>query len=434
MGEDAFAEQEPAGTASVSAAEASAVGAAAGRPTLLLTLTGRDRPGLTTALFSALADHAVEVLDIEQVVVRGRLVLGVLLAPAKGSDPHLAPVVAAAEKVADDLDLDLEASSGRGDSSARPARRVVVTVLGSPLAPESVAGLTAEIAAAGGNIDTITRLASYPVTSIRLKVSGADVAVLRESLAVAASRLGVDIAVERAGLHQRATRLVVMDVDSTLVQGEVIERLAEHAGVGAEVAAVTEAAMRGELDFEQSLRARVRLLAGLPLATIDEVRDAIVLTPGARTFVRTLKRLDYRFAVVSGGFTQVTDHLVDELGLDYSAANTLEVVDGRLTGGLVGPVIDRAGKAEALRRFAEKAGIPVAQTVAIGDGANDLDMIAAAGLGIAFNAKPVVRQAADAAVSSPYLDSVLYLLGISREDVEEADLADGVRTPAPPLL
>jgi len=253
-------------------------------------------------------------------------------------------------------------------------------------------------------------------------------------LAVAASRLGVDIAVERAGLHQRATRLVVMDVDSTLVQGEVIEMLAEHAGVGAEVAAVTEAAMRGELDFEQSLRARVRLLAGLPLATIDEVRDAIVLTPGARTFVRTLKRLDYRFAVVSGGFTQVTDHLVDELGLDYSAANTLEVVDGRLTGGLVGPVIDRAGKAEALRRFAEKAGIPVAQTVAIGDGANDLDMIAAAGLGIAFNAKPVVRQAADAAVSSPYLDSVLYLLGISREDVEEADLADGVRTPAPPLL
>jgi phosphoserine phosphatase len=158
-----------------------------------------------------------------------------------------------------------------------------------------------------------------------------------------------------------------------------------------------------------------------------------VLTPGARTLVRTLKRLDYRVAIVSGGFTQVTDDLVAVLGLDYSAANTLEVVDGHLTGRLVGPVLDRAGKAEALRRFAARAGVPLAQTVAIGDGANDLDMIAAAGLGIAFNAKPVVQAAADAAVTVPYLDSVLYLLGISREDVEEADRADGTPTPAPPL-
>jgi phosphoserine phosphatase len=224
-----------------------------------------------------------------------------------------------------------------------------------------------------------------------------------------------------------------MDVDSTLVQGEVIEMLAEHAGVREQVAAVTEAAMRGELDFEQSLRARVALLEGLPARAIDAVRRAVVLTPGARTLVRTLKRLDYRVAIVSGGFTQVTDDLVRELGLDYSAANTLEVLDGRLTGRLVGPVVDRAGKAAALRRFATEAGVPLAQTVAIGDGANDLDMIAAAGLGIAFNAKPVVRAAADAAVTVPYLDPVLYLLGISREDVEEADRADGTPTPAPPL-
>jgi phosphoserine phosphatase len=224
-----------------------------------------------------------------------------------------------------------------------------------------------------------------------------------------------------------------MDVDSTLVQGEVIEMLADHAGVLPQVAEVTEAAMGGDLDFEQSLRARVRLLAGLPASAIDAVRDAVVLTPGARTLVRTLKRLDYRLGIVSGGFTQVTDHLVADLGLDFAAANTLEVVDGRLTGELVGPVVDRAGKAEALRRFAVEAGVPLAQTVAIGDGANDLDMIAAAGLGVAFNAKPVVRAAADTAVSVPYLDSILYLLGISREDVEEADLADGSPTPAPPL-
>jgi len=222
-------------------------------------------------------------------------------------------------------------------------------------------------------------------------------------------------------------------VDSTLVQGEVIEMLAARAGVGEQVAKVTEAAMRGELDFEQSLRARVGLLAGLSAAVLDEVRRQVVLTPGARTLVRTLKRLDYRFAIVSGGFTQITDHLAAELGLDFAAANTLEIADGRLTGRLVGPVIDRAGKADALRRFAAQAGVPLSQTVAIGDGANDLDMIAAAGLGIAFNAKPVVRAAADAAVSAPYLDSILYLLGISREDVEAADQADGTPTPAPPL-
>jgi len=410
-----------------------ATGASGDRPTLLLTLTGRDRPGLTTALFAELAAHPVEVVDIEQVVVRGRLVLGVLLGAAPGAPVGFDAVVADARRVAERLDLDLEAAAGVGDPAAPTGARVVVTVLGHPLGPQAVAGLTSQLADCGANIDAITRLAAYPVTSVRLEVSGADAAVLRPALASAAARLGVDVAVERAGLHQRATRLVVMDVDSTLVQGEVIEMLAEHAGVREQVAAVTEAAMRGELDFEQSLRARVALLEGLAAEAIDAVREAVVLTPGARTLVRTLKRLDYRVAIVSGGFTQVTDDLVRVLGLDYSAANTLEVLDGRLTGRVVGPVVDRAGKAAALRRFAAAAGVPLAQTVAIGDGANDLDMIAAAGLGIAFNAKPVVRAAADAAVTVPYLDPVLYLLGISREDVEEADRADGTPTPAPRL-
>jgi phosphoserine phosphatase len=224
-----------------------------------------------------------------------------------------------------------------------------------------------------------------------------------------------------------------MDVDSTLVQGEAIELLAARAGVLDQVAALTAAAMRGELDFADALRQRVGLLAGLPVAALDEVRGLLTLTPGARTLVRTLKRLDYRFAIVSGGFTQLTDHLVEQLGIDYAAANTLEVADGRLTGALVGPVIDRAGKAAALRRFATQAGVPLSQTVAVGDGANDLDMIAAAGLGVAFNAKPVLRDAADTAVNVPYLDAVLYLLGISRDDVEAADAADGTPTPAPPV-
>ncbi len=414
-------------------------------PTLLLTLTGPDRPGVTTTLFSALCDDsdgALAVVDMEQVVVRGRLVLGVLLGPSRvpaddeavaAAQEHLRTARTTAERVAADLHMHVEAATAWGDPAEQPHHRAVVTVLGQPLSPGATAGITAEIAAAGANIDHITRLAAYPVTAIRMHLSDADAGVLRPALASAAARLGVDVAVEAAGLHQRARRLVVMDVDSTLVQGEVIEMLAAHAGVESEVAQVTEAAMRGDLDFAESLRARVALLEGLSATAIDEVRQALVLTPGARTLVRTLKRLDYLVAIVSGGFTQVTDHLARELGLDYALANTLEVVDGRLTGRVTGPVVDRAGKADALRQLAAEAGIPLSQTVAIGDGANDLDMIAAAGLGIAFNAKPVVRQAADAAVSVPYLDSVLYMLGVSREDVEAADSADGVPTPAPPL-
>ena len=240
------------------------------------------------------------------------------------------------------------------------------------------------------------------------------------------------MAVERSGLHRRAKRLVVMDVDSTLVQGEVIEMLGQHAGRAAEVAELTDAAMRGELDFAESLRARVRLLAGLDAAVLDDVRSDLELARGARTFVRTLKRLDYRIAIVSGGFTQVTDSLVADLGIDYSAANTLEIVDGRLTGELLGPLVDRAGKAEALERFAREAGVPVSQTVAIGDGANDLDMLARAGLGIAYNAKPVVRVAADAALNVPYLDAILFLLGITREEIEDADAAEGMQVVTPP--
>jgi phosphoserine phosphatase len=234
----------------------------------------------------------------------------------------------------------------------------------------------------------------------------------------------VDIAVEPATLWRRARRLVVLDVDSTLVQGEVIEMLAAQAGCEARVAEVTAQAMAGELDFEQSLRARVALLEGLPVEALDAVRAAVRLTPGARTLVRTLKRLGYAVGVVSGGFTAVTDDLVADLGLDHALANRLEVVDGRVTGRVVGRVVDRARKAEALREFAAAEGLTMAQTVAIGDGANDLDMLAAAGLGIAFNAKPVVREAADAALSVPFLDAVLFLLGVPRDEVEAADASD----------
>jgi phosphoserine phosphatase len=287
------------------------------------------------------------------------------------------------------------------------------------------------VAGTGANIDRIVRLSSYPVTTIELEVSGADPDALRAQLATTAVQHHVDVAVQRSGLSRRAKRLVVMDVDSTLIQDEVIELVAEQAGCREQVAGITAAAMRGELDFEESLRARTALLAGLPVGALETVRQQVRLAPGARTLVRTLGRLGYRSGLVSGGFSQVVVPLAADLGIEVLAANTLETLDGRLTGGLVGEVVDRAGKARALERFAAQAAVPMSQTVAIGDGANDLDMLRSAGLGIAFNAKPLVRAAADAAVNVPYLDTILYLLGISREEVEEADALAGIVTPSP---
>jgi phosphoserine phosphatase len=398
--------------------------------TLLITLTGKDRPGVTSTVFSTLAAFGVTVLDIEQIVLRRRLVLGVLVTAPR----DWKALRAAMDRVAGDLDMQVDVDRGSGDNRQRPEGRSHVTVLGIPLKPSAVAAIAGRIADTGANIDRIERMARYPVTAIDLHVSGVDPDRLRVVLAEEAAAQSVDIAVQPANLLRRGVRLVVMDVDSTLVQGEVIEMLAEHAGRLAEVTQVTEAAMRGELDFERSLRERVSLLEGLDASVLDTVYDSISLTPGARTMVRTLKRLGYRFAIVSGGFTAVTDRIAADLGIDFSAANELEVVDGRLTGDIVGKVIDRAGKADALRRFAEEAGVSVAATVAIGDGANDLDMLSAAGLGIAFNAKPVVQRAADTAVNVPYLDAIMYLLGISREEVEAADAEMGIVTPAPPLL
>ncbi|MCX6396106.1 MAG: phosphoserine phosphatase SerB [Propionibacteriales bacterium] len=398
--------------------------------TLLITLTGKDRPGVTSRVFSTLARFGVEVLDIEQIVLRRRLVLGLLV-----STPHdWKPLRDAVEKVAADLDMNVEVERGAGDNKPRPDGRSHVTVLGTPLKSAAVAAIAGRIADIGANIDRIERMARYPVTAINLHVSGAAPEKLRAVLAEEASRQGVDVAVQSADLLRRGMRLIVMDVDSTLIQGEVIEMLAAHAGCEPEVARVTEAAMRGDLDFGESLTARVALLAGLDASALDRVYQDLVLAPGARTTIRTLKRLGYRFAIVSGGFSQITDRLAADLGIDYAAANNLEIVDGKLTGKVVGEIVDRAGKATALRRFAAEVGITEAATIAIGDGANDLDMLSAAGLGIAFNAKPLVQQQADTSVNVPYLDTVMYLLGISREEIEAADAAAGIVTPSPPLV
>ena len=395
------------------------------RTTLLITLTGRDRPGVTSRLFSVLARFPLSVVDIEQVVIRGRLVLGVLT--SCDEPPDLTAIHRSVTSMAAGLGLDAEITTGSaepgqgGAGYGAAAEQLHVTVLGHPLQPNAVAAVAGRIAASGANIDRITRLASDPVTCIELDVSGAEPGPLRAALAQVAADSGVDVAVQRGGLHRRAMRLIVMDVDSTLIQEEVIDLLAARAGCADEVAKITESAMRGELDFAASLRERTALLAGLDASVLDAVRASLRLTPGARTLIRTLKRLGYKCGIVSGGFTAVIEPLAASLGIDYVAANTLEVADGKLTGRVLEPVIDREGKTEALRRFARTAGVPLSQTVAVGDGANDLGMIAAAGLGIAFNAKPMVRDAADTALSVPYLDTVLYLLGISSDAVAAAE-------------
>jgi phosphoserine phosphatase len=385
----------------------------------LILVSGIDTPGITQALFDTLAPFAITVLDIEQVVIRERLILTVLIS--------LNP--AHAEAIDEDLQLcgqklgvDIATSFlEQGQSSiAAKTGLVHVVALGNPLAPTAIAAIASAIASRGGNIERIHRTASYPITAIEFIVSGADQTDVKQCLAEVTTTHSVDIAVSPGGLMRWAKKLVVMDVDSTLIQQEVIELLANKAGVHEKVKEITDAAMRGELDFAASLRARVALLEGLSESVITDIQQEIALTPGARTLVKTLHKLGHSVAVVSGGFTSVIEPLIKELGISHYRANTLEVIDGKLTGKVIEPIIDRAAKATALRDFAEIEGVQLEQTVAIGDGANDLDMISIAGLGIAFNAKPAVKAAAASSVSAPYLDSVLYLLGITREDIEEA--------------
>jgi phosphoserine phosphatase len=364
-----------------------------GRVAVLITVTGPDRPGVSSVLFAALIRHGVELLDVEQVVIRGQLTLGALVATEQDPEGLQEAVEQSMASIAMTVRTSIEGAGADIETARRRMSTHVVVVLGRPITARAFGEVARALAGVGANIDSIRRVADYPVTALELMVSPnpADTTVhphgtLRARLVEVAASVGVDVAVERAGLARRSKRLIVFDVDSTLIQGEVIEMLAARAGDGAEarVRAVTEAAMRGELDFAESLRGRVSVLAGLPATVLDE------------------------------------------LGLDFCAANELEVADGRLTGRVAGEVLDRPGKAVALRRFAGLHDIPLEQCVAVGDGANDIDMLDTAGLGVAFNAKPALREVADTALSVPYLDTVLFVLGITRDEVEVADAAEGV--------
>ena len=383
----------------------------------LILLSGVDKPGITASLFEVLSAFAITILDIEQVVIKDRLILAALIAlnPA-----HEQAIAADLESCATTLEVDIATlfSYEAKLTTSTKDGLVHVVILSTKMNPKAISELSAGMRESGANIERITRLASTPITAIEFVLSGAKQKELSQVLSPIASSNGVDIAVQPGGLQRHARKLVQLDVDSTLIQQEVIELLAAKAGVGSEVISITEQAMRGEIDFEKSLRARVALLKGLPVSAISEVQKQILLTPGAKTLVSTLHTLGHTVAVVSGGFIDVIAPLLKELDIKYFKANSLGIENGVLTGEVIGPVIDRAAKAAALREFAVAQSISMDQTIAIGDGANDLDMIAAAGLGIAFNAKPAVKAAADSSISQPYLDSVLYLLGISVEEIE----------------
>jgi phosphoserine phosphatase len=386
----------------------------------LILVSGVDSPGITSKLFEALAPFQLQILDFEQVVIRDRLLLTVLIAldPAheKAVEEDLISAFANTE-----IDIALDFAERISDFELDSNLHLVV--LAKEINPNSISEIAKKIAEYKGNIDRVRRTASFPITALEFDITASitesQLKNLQSELAKISAHTGVDIAIQRGGLTRRAKRVVLLDMDSTLIREEVIDLLATKIGSGEEVAAITESAMRGEIDFVTSLNKRVSTLTNAPDSIFKEVASEINLTPGARTLINTLHKLGHKVGVVSGGFINVIEPILKELKIDFYRANSLEVIDGKLTGKLIGPVIDREAKAEALREFAKLENVDLSQTIAIGDGANDLGMIEIAGLGIAFNAKPKVRETADASINTPYLDSVLYLMGITRDEVEE---------------
>ena len=381
----------------------------------VITTTGPDKPGVSAAFFRVLASYSAALVDVEQAIFSGRITLAA----------HTRIPSARAEQIAQGLRNTLSIYGQQvsvdvreEESSARARSTHAVVLMGTEVTAHHVEEVARVLANFDANIDRIRGLSTSPLTGLELFLSlDGSAAPVRQALAELAQQIGIDIAIEPAGLGRRSKRLVCFDWDSTLIQGEVIEMLAAHAGKEEEVAAITARAMRGELDFEESLRERVAVLAGLDASIIDEVAREIQLTPGARETIATLNRIGYRTAVVSGGFIQVLEGLAAEMQLDYVRANTLEIADGKLTGRVTGKVVDRKAKEEFLREFAADSGVGMRQTVAVGDGANDIDMITAAGLGIAFNAKPALQEVADTSVNHRRLDEVLQILGIPAEEV-----------------
>ena len=377
----------------------------------LILVSGEDRPGITEKLMSLLSEFSISILDIEQLVIRGRLILTVLIGL---DESHAAAIAADLELLEKEIGLDIAIDFAPEQNHTEASSNLHVVIISDSLKPKSVAVVAAELTKINANITAIKRTSTNPLIVIEIDINCPDKSIkeVQRLLAVVAISHKIDLAVEQGSGMRSAKRLVMLDMDSTLITQEVIDLLAAKAGVAKEVSAITEKAMTGEIDFTQSLQARVSLLAGLSESMLLAVRNEITLTQGAEKLIQTLHLKGHKVGVVSGGFIDVIEPILKDLKIDFYQANKLQIIDGKLTGKIEGAIIDRSAKLDALITFAKNEGVPMTQTVAIGDGANDLDMIQAAGLGIAFNAKPKVAAAAATTISGSDLSAVLLLMGL----------------------
>jgi phosphoserine phosphatase len=404
------------------------------REIVLINITGKDKSGLTAALTETLAAYGVTILDMGQAVIHDFLSLGILIEipDESKSSSVLKDILFAAHKLgisAQFTPIDEERYEAWVNQQGKERR--IITMLGRKITAGQICQVAKAMAENGLNIEVITRLSGRvsfadpqisPKACIQMSVSGRleDPDALRSRLLTISEQTGIDISFHVDNLYSQNRRLVVFDMDSTLVQAEVINILAERAGAGAEVACITEAAMSGKLDFKESLIRRVAQLKGLPEAVLAEVAAGLKLTDGAERVVATLKDLGYKLGIISGGFDYFGKYFQTKLGLDYVFGNQLEIADGQLTGKIKGDIIDGPKKAEILKTLAMVENINLEQTIAVGDGANDLPMLQTAGLGVAFHAKPKVRANADQSISSVGLDGLLYLMGISEREIRQA--------------
>lgn len=400
---------------------------------LLITISGEDRAGVTAGVTAILARFGVNILDIGQSVIHATLSLGILAELPDGK--YIEELTVALEEFTEHLDLRLRATpvaAGKyGDwVDGQGSARRIITLLARKITADQLAQVTNVVVKHGLNIDGINRLSgriplgdlpaqSKACVEFSVRGSMADPEEFRRELLEVAGALDVDLALQQDNMYRRNRRLVAFDMDSTLIEAEVIDELARRAGVGAEVSAITERAMRGELDFSDSFRARVGLLRGLDETALAEVASNLKITEGAEHLIATLHTLGYKTAILSGGFTYFARFLQERLGIDYIYANELDIADGVVTGEVVGTIVDGERKAQLLQQLALEEGIDMQQVIAVGDGANDLPMLSIAGLGIAFRAKPLVKQSAEQSISTLGLDAILYLLGFS--DRHQAD-------------
>jgi len=386
---------------------------------LWVHMTGPDRPGILGHVLEGVARLNLELTDLEQVAVGDRLILAIAVqAPTDIVDAH-----SGLTDLGKELGLSVELRAEIRPPQNAESMDLVVTVLGEPVPAHAVAEIGKTLSDYGSNIRRIETLARRRLHCVEMlaTIDGTRKKDLARALLSVGANHDVDISVQEEGLGRRAKRMVVMDVDSTLIQSEVIDELAIEAGIGDKVAEITHRAMNGELDFQGSLKERVALLEGLPTSALDTVHQRVDYSPGTHSLVKVLKEMGFKIAILSGGFTYFTDRFKNELGLDYAYANQLEISDGKLTGNTFGPIVDGPRKKELVKEIAAKEGIRLDQVIAIGDGANDLPMMGIAGLGIAFNAKPRVREMAPHNINRKGLDSILFLLGIREEEIEQVE-------------